>query len=82
LGWATGHSVATLAKHYAGVITELKDQPRVPAADAIQQARVDASGQLRLGTEPSANLRADTVREPLTLVSSATGVRQARRGVR
>jgi site-specific recombinase XerD len=30
-----GHSVATLAKHYAGV---LEDKPRPPAADAIRSA--------------------------------------------
>jgi hypothetical protein len=34
-----GHSVAALAKHYAGVIKELEDQPRVPAAEAIVEAR-------------------------------------------
>lgn len=34
-----GHSVATLAKHYAGVMRELRGQPRVPAAEAIRQAR-------------------------------------------
>ncbi len=34
-----GHSIATLAKHYAGTIRELEDQPRIPAADAIRQAR-------------------------------------------
>ena len=34
-----GHSVATLAKHYPGVIRELKDQPRVPADVAIREAR-------------------------------------------
>ncbi len=34
-----GHSIATLAKHYAGVIKELEDRPRVPAAEAIRQAR-------------------------------------------
>jgi integrase len=34
-----GHSVATLAKHYAGVIRELRGQPRVPAAEAIRGAR-------------------------------------------
>ncbi len=44
-----GHSVATLARHYAGVIRELKGQPKVPAADAIRQAREQTSGQLRLG---------------------------------
>jgi integrase len=43
-----GHSIATLARHYAGVMKELKDQPRVPAADAIRRAREAASGQLRL----------------------------------
>jgi integrase len=44
-----GHSVATLAKHYAGVIKDLKDQPRVPAAEAIRRAREASSGQLTLG---------------------------------
>jgi integrase len=34
-----GHSVATLAKHYAGVLEELDDQPRTPAAEAINTAR-------------------------------------------
>ena len=34
-----GHSVATLAKHYAGVLEELEDKPRTPAADAIKTAR-------------------------------------------
>jgi integrase len=34
-----GHSVATLANHYAGVLRELEDQPRTPAAEAIRKAR-------------------------------------------
>jgi integrase len=34
-----GHSVATLAKHYAGVMRELEDKPRTPAAEAIRSAR-------------------------------------------
>ena len=34
-----GHSIATLAKHYAGVIRELEEAPRVPAAQAIRDAR-------------------------------------------
>jgi hypothetical protein len=34
-----GHSVATLAGHYAGVMRELEDQPRTPAAEAIRRAR-------------------------------------------
>jgi hypothetical protein len=46
-----GHSVATLARNYAGVIRELKDQPRLPAAEAIRRARENASGQLRLVEE-------------------------------
>jgi hypothetical protein len=37
-----GHSVATLAKHYAGVLEELEDTARMPAADAIRQARQSA----------------------------------------
>jgi len=34
-----GHSVATLAKHYAGTLEELEDKPRTPAAEAINAAR-------------------------------------------
>jgi integrase len=34
-----GHSVATLAKHYAGVLRELEGQPRKPAAEVIRSAR-------------------------------------------
>jgi hypothetical protein len=34
-----GHSIATLARCYAGVIRELEDTPRVPAAEAVRQAR-------------------------------------------
>ena len=34
-----GCSIATLARHYAGVIAELEGQPRIPAADAIRVAR-------------------------------------------
>ena len=44
-----GHSIATLAKHYAGVIRELEDRPRKPAADAITDPRaaVFGTGQRR-----------------------------------
>ena len=34
-----GHSVATLARYYAGVIKELHGQPKMPAAEAIRVAR-------------------------------------------
>ena len=34
-----GHSVATLARYYAGVIKELHGQPKIPAAEAIRLAR-------------------------------------------
>jgi hypothetical protein len=34
-----GHSVATLARHYAGVLESLEDGVRVPAVDAIREAR-------------------------------------------
>jgi integrase len=34
-----GHSIATLSTYYAGVIEELEDQPRVPAAETIRAAR-------------------------------------------
>jgi hypothetical protein len=42
-----GCSVATLARHYVGVIAELEGQPRTPAADAIRQARSQASTRAR-----------------------------------
>jgi integrase len=38
-----GHSVATLAHDYAGVIKELKGQPKVPAAEAIRLARTEVA---------------------------------------
>jgi len=39
-----GHSVATLARHYAGTMRELETEPRIPAAEAIRQARDQISG--------------------------------------
>ena len=42
-----GCSIATLARHYAGVIAELEGQPRQPAADAIRSARVDVTADPR-----------------------------------
>jgi hypothetical protein len=39
-----GHSIATLARHYAGTMRELETKPRVPAAEAIQQARDEVCG--------------------------------------
>lgn len=38
-----GHSVATLARHYAGVIAELRGQSKRPAADVIRDARITLS---------------------------------------
>jgi hypothetical protein len=35
-----GHSVATLAKHYAGLLEELEGRPQISAANAIREARV------------------------------------------
>jgi integrase len=43
-----GHSIATLANHYAGVIRSLEDQPRVPAAEAIRAARAQLVGGRQL----------------------------------
>jgi integrase len=34
-----GHSIATLARRYAGVLKELHGQPKIPAAEAIRRAR-------------------------------------------
>lgn len=39
-----GHPVATLARHYAGTMRELENEPRVPAAEAIRQAREEVCG--------------------------------------
>jgi site-specific recombinase XerD len=46
-----GHSVATLARHYAGVIRELRDVPKAPAAELIWAARneVTAARETRRG---------------------------------
>ncbi len=38
-----GHSIATLANHYAGVIRSLEDEPRMPAGEAIREARARAA---------------------------------------
>jgi site-specific recombinase XerD len=50
-----GHSVATLARHYAGVIRELRDVPKVSAAELIWGARreVAAAYGTRMGRTPS-----------------------------
>jgi integrase len=39
-----GHSIATLARHYAGTMRELETKPRLPAAEAIRQAREEVCG--------------------------------------
>jgi integrase len=39
-----GHSVATLARHYAGTMRELETEPRIPAAETIRQAREEVCG--------------------------------------
>jgi len=40
-----GDSIATLARYYAGGIRELEERPRVPAAEAIRQARESVAGR-------------------------------------
>jgi site-specific recombinase XerC len=39
-----GHSVATLARHCAGTMRELETKPRIPAAEAIREAREEICG--------------------------------------
>jgi hypothetical protein len=39
-----GHSIATLARHYAGTMRELTTKPRVPATEAIRQTREEVCG--------------------------------------
>jgi integrase len=48
-----GHSVATLAKHYAGTLDELKDTPRTPAAEAINAARRQLKCAQSVRTHPT-----------------------------
>jgi len=38
-----GHSVATLARHYAGTMRESETEPGIPAAEGIRQAREQIS---------------------------------------
>lgn len=40
-----GYSVATLASHYAGVIRELRNVPKVPAAEPIWAARNEVAAR-------------------------------------
>lgn len=49
-----GQSVATLAKHYAGLLDELEDEPRTLAAEAINAARNQLSVRTeRMGEDPA-----------------------------
>ncbi len=50
-----GHSVATLAKHSAGVLEELEGKPRTPAADAVRTARneLKCAQSVRTPRDPS-----------------------------
>jgi hypothetical protein len=40
---AAGHAIATLARHYAGTMRDLEGK-RIPAAEAIREARAEVSG--------------------------------------
>ena len=44
-----GHSVATLAKHYAGVLESMESAPRVSADEAIRAAREQATERRMVG---------------------------------
>jgi integrase len=48
-----GHSVATLAKHYAGTLKELEDRPRTPAAATINAARSQLKCAQSVRTDPT-----------------------------
>ncbi len=58
-----GHSIATLAKHYAGTIRELERRPRVPAGQAILEARNAASGT-QIGRKATGGVRGDYRKQP------------------
>jgi hypothetical protein len=64
-----GHSVATLAQHYAGVLEELEDKPKIPAADAIKEARSELRCAQFVRT-PEISAPTET---PQTLVATAVG---------
>ncbi len=72
-----GHSVATLANHYAGTLDELEDKPRTPAAEAINTARNELKCAQSVRTEetrpgepngesPATTEVGDTGLEPVT----------------
>jgi hypothetical protein len=54
-----GHSVATLAKHYAGVLRELEEQPQKPASEVIRSAREE----VRCSPDPSRQFIATPLEE-------------------
>ena len=76
VGAQAGHSVATLARRYAGVIEELEDQPRTSATEAIRHARSSERtqiGRIRLRSNPPTEVGSsittgvgDTGLEPVT----------------
>ena len=68
-----GHSVATLAKHYAGVLEELEDQPRTPAAEAIREARTQLRCAHNVRSAPAAS-DTPTPESPATTVVGDTGL--------
>jgi hypothetical protein len=76
-----GHSIAALAKHYAGVIRELESRPRKPAGEAIAEAREAVfspgnTGQVRAPTSHRKMLCATNVR-PLLLRAGGGRLRGA-----
>jgi integrase len=64
-----GHSVATLAKHYAGVLEELEDKPRIPAADAIREAR----NQLRCAQSVRTPQKTEAIPPPESVANRTVG---------
>jgi hypothetical protein len=71
-----GQSVATLAKHYAGVLDELEDKPRTQATDAIREAR----GQMKCAQPvrtPETNQTAQPAESPVTTEVDDAGLEPA-----
>jgi hypothetical protein len=68
-----GHSVATLAKHYAGVLEELEEQTRTPAAEAINAARHQLRCAQDVRTEETGNGTHD-LESPATTEVGDTGL--------
>jgi hypothetical protein len=71
-----GHSVATLANHYAGVLEELEHKPRTPAAEAIKAARAELKCAQNVRSSPDESKR-ETLESPVAAAMGDAGLEPA-----